>query len=349
MANLIYGVIFLVLALFGMVLRKTYFSLPLRELKRRARKHDQYAAQLYKAAAYGNSLRSLLWLYVGLTSALSLILFARQLPLWLGVLIVGPLLWTIFSLLPASRTTRFGLWLTRIASPVIAWLLNFLHPVLSRGADFVEKRYVVPKHTGLYERDDLLKLIRKQQKQSDSRISDEELDIVERTLNFDNYKVSNILTPRLGIKTVLADDVVGPVLIDELHKNDQDYVLVRENKKGPVIGTLAFNKLSLQSSGQVRDIMDNTVYYLHENDSLSEALHAFFVTNHPMFVVIDSFEEYVGIVTIENILQKLLGHIPGSDFDQYVSSAAVANKYQNAKKTQGEDETSVKTEDEVVE
>src|SRR5580698_3903182 len=99
MANIILGVVFLVLALFGMVLRKTYFSLPISELKRRAQKHDPDAAQLYRAAAYGDSLRGLLWLYVGLTSALSLILLARELPVWLGVLIIGPLLWIAFSLL----------------------------------------------------------------------------------------------------------------------------------------------------------------------------------------------------------------------------------------------------------
>jgi CBS domain containing-hemolysin-like protein len=197
MTNFILGIIFLILALFGVVLRKTYFSLPLGELKRRARKHEPHAAQLYRAAAYGNSLRSLLWLYIGLTSAISLILLARVLPVWLSVVIVGPVLWIVFSLLPASRTSRLGIWSTRIVTPVIAWVLNYLHPVLSRGADFVQQRYVAPEHTGLYERDDLLQLIRSQQNQPDSRISPEELEIVERTLSFDNYKVSNILSPMM--------------------------------------------------------------------------------------------------------------------------------------------------------
>ncbi|HVA11064.1 MAG TPA: CBS domain-containing protein [Candidatus Dormibacteraeota bacterium] len=349
MNNYIFGIVFLILALFGIVLRKTYFSLPLAELKRRARKHESHAEKLYRAAAYGNSLRSLLWLYIGLTSALSLILLARQLPVWLGVLIVGPLLWIVFSLLPASRSTRFGIALTRLATPLIAWLLNLLHPLLSRGGDFVQLHFAAPKHTGLYERDDLLQLIKHQQSLPDSRISREELEIVERALNFDSYKVCNVLAPRNHVKTVLADDVIGPVLIDELHKNGQDYVLVRESKKGPFVGTLAFSKLSIKSSGQVRDFMDTTVYYLHENDPLSEALHAFIVTNHPLFVVVDSYEEYVGIVSVEHILNKLLGHIPGDDFDQYTDSAAVAARHTKAEKPEEATKPPVKTDDEVVE
>lgn len=349
MTNIILGILFLVLALFGMVLRKTYFSLPLSELKRRAQRHDSNAIQLYRAAAYGDSLRSLLWLYIGLTSALSLILLAKELPLWLGVLIIGPLLWVVFSLIPATRTTTLGLWLTRAATPTIAWMLNLLHPLLSNSSDFVRKHYVSPKSTGLYERDDLLQLIRSQHKQPDSRITKEELEIVERTLNFSTYQVSDILSSRSKVKTVLASDVIGPVLIDELHKNKQAYALVRETKKGPFVGTLAFDKLNIRSSGEVRDIMDSTVYYLHESDKLNEALHAFFVTNSPLFVVVDSFEEYVGIITIEDILQKLLGHIPGDDFEEYYSSVAVASRHKKANKSAMIDTQPVKTEDEVVE
>jgi CBS domain containing-hemolysin-like protein len=349
MNNFIFGIVFLVLALFGIVLRKTYFSLPLGELKRRAQKHEAHAEQLYRAAAYGNSLRSLLWLYIGLTSAMSLILLARQLPVWLGVLIVGPLLWIVFSLIPASRTTKAGVTLTWLATPPIAWILSFLHPLLGRGGDFVEKHVAAPQHTGIYERDDLLQLIEYQQSQPDSRITSEELEVVKRALNFDKYKVCDVLLTRNHVKTVLEDDVIGPVLIDELHKNAQDYVLVRESKKGPFVGTLAFSRLSIKSSGQVRDFMNTTVYYLHENDPLSEALHAFFTTNHPLFVVVDSYEEYVGIVSIEHILNKLLGHIPGDDFDQYSDSAAVAARHTKVEKPKKATEPPVKTDDEVVE
>lgn len=349
MTDYIVAIVFLVLALYGVVLRKTYFSLPLAELKRRAQKHDSDAAQLYRAAAYGDSLSSLLWLGIGLCSALSLILLARVLPVWLGVVIIGPLLWTVFWLLPAGRTSSVGIWLTRIVTPLITWLLNYLHPTLSRGSDFVQHRYASPKHTGLYERDDLLELIHSQQRQLDSRLSTEELEIVKRTLSFSDYKVADILLPRSKVKTVLADDVVGPVLIDELHKNAQDYVLVRESKKGPFVGTLTFTRLGLTSKGQVRDSMDEVVYYLHEKDTLSEALHAFFVTNHPLFVVVNNFEEYVGIVSIENILHILLGHIPGDNFDQYTDSSAVAVRHTKAEKSPEPSQSSVKTEDEVIE
>lgn len=339
MTNIIIAIVLLLLALGGVVVRKTYFALPVRELKRRAERHEALAATLYQAVSYGNSLRGLLWLYIGLTTAGSLVLLARELPVWASLLVVVPLLWLAFSLLPASRTSGLGARLAAMVTPPIAWLLNYLHPALSRGAAVVERRYTMPAHTKIFEREDLLKLIEQQQEQPDNRLSAEELEIARRALSFDEHAVGDILTPRKQIKTIKAEDILGPILIDELHQSSQDYVLVRDGTKGPFVGTLRIQQLGLQTTGLVRDAMDDTVYYLHESDRLSEALHAFFVTNHPLFVVVNSAEEYVGIITVEDILRQLLGHMPGDDFDQYADLTAVAARHQKRQQTEKADET----------
>jgi CBS domain containing-hemolysin-like protein len=341
--DLTLAIILLLLAIGGVVVRKTYYYVPAHELKRQAEKGDPLASRLYEAVAYGSSLRGLLWLYIGLVTAGSLILLARILPVWASLLVVGPILWAAFSCLPASRRTKIGARLTLMITPAITLLLNYLHPVLGTGADAVQKHTTVNQHTGLFERDDLIKLLEDQQWQKDSRITPEELEIAKRALSFEDYKVADIVIPRKKIKTVLASDTIGPILIDELHKSGQDYVLVRDKdkSKGMVVGTLEYKRLGLHSEGKVSDHMSGKVYYIHENDSLGQALHAFFVTNHSLFIVVNGFEEYVGIISIEDILKRLLGHIPGDDFDQYADMAAVAARHQK--------KAPVKTDEEVVE
>ncbi len=347
--SLTFAIILLLLAIGGVVVRKTYYYVPVRELKRRAEHGDHLAKKLYPAVAHGSSLRALLWLYIGLTTAASLIVLAKILPVWASLLIVGPILWAAFSWLPASRVTKIGARLTVLVTPAILFILNFLHPLLSRSTDAIQKYTTVNSHTGIYERDDLLKLIEDIEWQKDNRITPEELEIAKRALNFNDYSVSDILTSRKKIKTVLATDTVGPILIDELHKSGQDFVLVRDKKGGDVVGTLAFSKLGLGSEGKVSDLMNPKIYYIHENDGLGEALHAFFVTNHSLFIVVNSFEEYVGIISVENILKQLLGHIPGEDFDQFQDKVAVASRHPKAKKTKTDTETPVKTDDKVLE
>ena len=339
----ILAIILLLLAIAGVVVRKTYYYLPLNELKRQAEKHDPLASKLYLAVAYGSSLRALLWLFIGLTSAGGFVMLSRQASPWLSFVVVVLILWAAYSWLPASRVTSFGARLTMAVTPAITWLLNYLHPVFSRGTDIIEKRYTAAAHTGLFERSDVVELINRQQQQADNRLSEEELEIIKRALNFSDYKVRDVLTPRKTLQTVLVTDTIGPILSDELHKSGQDYALVRESAKGAFAGTLSLKKLSLKTEGHVRDVMESTVYYLHESDSLSEALHAFFVTNHPMFVVVNSSEEYVGIITVENVLHQLLGHVPGDDFDQYADLSAVAARHTHTKKPKDDEETPVKT------
>ncbi len=342
MNDFVLALIFLLLAVGGIVIRKTYYHLPVHELKRRAEHSEPLATRLYPAVAYGGSLRVLLWLYIGLTSAASIILLARLLPIWASLFIVGPLLWITFSWLPASKITSAGARLTLIVTPLIVWFLNYLHPILGRSSEIVQKRATTNWHTGLFEREDLVELIEQQQRQTDSRFSDEELEVTRRALNFNEYKVSDVLIPRKIVKTVLASDTVGPVLIDELHKNDHGYALVRDAPKGDFVGILAFKQLGLHSKGQVRGVMSKDIFYVHENDSLSQALHVYFATHQPLLVVVNSFEEYVGVVTIEGILRQLLGHVPGDDFEEHKNATSVANRHPKPEKPKKADKTKKK-------
>lgn len=357
MNNLAYGVIFLLLALAGITLRKTYFAVPEHELKRRAETSEGDEALLYKAVAYGNSLRALLWIYIGLVTAASFVFLAKYLPIWGSLLIVAPLIYLIFSFIPATRVGVVGRALARIATPGIAWLMNYIHPPLRKVSDIVAGRYVPGQHTGLYERYDYLSLLDKQRAQPDSRLTPEEADTVSRALTFTDKRVSDVLTGRKKVKTLLADDTVGPILINDLHESSQEYVLVKDSKKGQVIGTLAFKGLGISSHGKVRDHMDPTLYYLNEDDSLIDALQAHFTTGQSMFVVVNSSEEYVGIVTLDKLIREMIGELPEDDFATYNSITAVASRHKATKNHELEeaetevpdDQPTVKTEGEMVE
>jgi CBS domain containing-hemolysin-like protein len=366
MDSYIVAVILLLLAIVGVVVRKTYYYVPARELKRRAEHHDPLAATLYPAVAYGDSLRGLLWIWIGLSTAGAFVLLAHVAPVWMGLIAVVLLLWVVDSWLPSSRVTHAGVKLTSLVTPLIVWLLSHLHRPLSRGTGIVQKAYTAEPHTGLFDREDLLEVLEQQQHQPDSRLSDEEIEIAKRALHFSDYTVSDVLIPRKKVKTALAGDTIGPVLIDELHKNGQGYMLVRESAKGDFVGMLAFKRLSLRSTGQVKNVMDKEIYYLHADDSLTQALHAFFTTNCPLFVVVDSAEDYVGIISIDTILRQLLGHVPGEDFESYHDLAAVVRRHTQPQPSEkpaeaSEDaepnqpiseesaDTPVKTDDEVVE
>ena len=60
-----------------------------------------------------------------------------------------------------------------LLTPPLVWLIEITRPVLDRIAAFINK-HQVSMHSGLYERDDLLRLLEQQKLQHDSRIPEEQ-------------------------------------------------------------------------------------------------------------------------------------------------------------------------------
>lgn len=315
------------LTLLAISLQRTYGSLPLKEMKRRARSGDSVAAALYRAAAYGSSLRALLWLLVVVIGAVFFVTLARATESWFAILAGGALLWFGFIWLPAQEATRTGIWLAGKLAPTFEKILQYLHPVLDRLSKFVKRHHTISLHTGLYDKDDLISLFERQKVQADNRVDQQTLEIVEHALKFADKKVSDILTPRRVVKAVSVDDTIGPVLMTDLHKSGHSRFPVYEGKQDNIVGILYLRDLvRAKAGGTVQKVMSRTVCYVHEDQPLTEALQAILKTHQQLFVVVNSFEEYVGIVSIEDIMEDIVGSHIVDEFDQYDDLRAVAGK-----------------------
>jgi CBS domain containing-hemolysin-like protein len=327
MTTFIIALIFLALMLFGIALRKTYDYLPRRELKRQARSGDPVAGVLYRAVAYGASLRVLLWLFIGCMAAAGFVLFARVAPPFLAFLAIAALLWYGFVWMPTARISDIGARLVVMVTPFVAWLLNYLHPLFSKLAQMTAPRRAAMFHTGLYEREDLVDFLETQRGMTDSRISGDEIDIAIHALTFGDRSVGEVMTPRRVVKMISADDTIGPVLLDELHDSGHSRFPVYGDTQDEILGTLYLRDLvDARHGGKVHAEMEKKVYYVHEDETLYQVLHAFIKTKHHLFVVVNGFEEYVGIVTIEDVIEQVVGRKIEDEFDKYDDMRAVAQR-----------------------
>lgn len=328
MFSIIPAVVLLLVTLTALTLRKTYYYLPEAELKRQARSGDKLAKTLYRAVAYGADLRLLLWSITGISAAVGLELFVRFAPMYLGIVVVAIVLWLGFAWMPSTKLTRYGARLTVWCTPSVVWLLRKLNPVFSRLTAQWHKRFPLPNHTGMYEREDLSRLIKRQAAQPDNRVLPEVLELMHRALKFDEYTVSGITVPHKAVKAVGKNDAVGPIFLDELHATGFTRFPVYDKSPDEIVGTLHLITLDeAKEAGHVRDFMDSHVAYLHEDDNLADALQAVYTTKQQLFVVINTHGEYVGIATLEDMLQSLFGALAVSDFDAHHDREAVAAKH----------------------
>ncbi len=323
--NLLADSILALLVLISVSLQKTYSALPIKEVKRRARSGDKMAKLLFKAASYGHSLRTVLWIFLIAFSTLFFLNIARTAPTWFALSAIVTLLWIAYVWIPSTKVSKFSARLAGWLAPPLAFLLSYLHPLIDLVYRFIRRHRPIRIHTGLYDKEDLIRLIDQQAIQIDNRIDKNALEVARSALTFGDKLVRDFLTPKRIVKSVKADEAIGPVLMTELHDSGHSRFPVYEGKQDNIIGTLYQHDLVRnKSTGTARSVMKKNVSFVHEEQSLFDALQAILKTRQHMLVVVNSFEEYVGIITMEDVIEQIIGKPILDEFDEYGDLRAVA-------------------------
>ena len=311
------------------LLYKLYNSVPALELKRQARAGNKRAGALYKVANYEASLDLFLWL-AGTAMAVILFIWSARANWWLAAIMVVVTAWLIIWS-PAPRWQGWAGGLSSLSAKYFAAVLSFLNPVFSRLAAIYPPAGRVQLHTGLYEKKDLLDLLSKQNKQLDNRIDSSDLRIAGGAMSFGDKLVREVMTPRRQIKFVVATETVGPLLMDELHKSGHSrFPVTKDSAKSAspgIVGTLYLKDIiGYEGGGKVKDLARKDVYYINEDSSLRQALGAFLKTHHHLLIVVNSFEEIAGVLSIEDVMEQIIGQPITDEFDNYENLRAVAKE-----------------------
>ncbi len=318
------------------VLYKTFQLVPLKELRRRARA-DRRLAAVYKSASFGGSLELVLGMMIG-ADALALVSWLYKVGWWLAL--AGVWLGLVLSRWQLSPSAGGWHWrLAAIVSPALAGLLNFIHP-LTRRFDRFWPAAEQTSPSPLYEKEDLLELLERQKLQADSRLSEAELKLARGALVFGDKKVRDCLTLKKELKMVAADDAIGPHLMDELHASGfTRFPVVKDQAKASrdeIVGILYLEDLMDKAEGgKVADIMVPKVHFINEASDLRQALSAFLKTRSHLLVVVNNFEEVVGVLTFEDLLEQILGEKVVDEFAEHDSLVAVASADTEKERSQG--------------
>jgi metal transporter CNNM len=295
------------------------------ELKRRAQKDDTKAKIIYALTADGREIHIAL-LFGSVFAVASVALLLDSLMWSLFAAISATLIVTVCGiLLPFAYGEKLGLNLTARLAPFASKVLLVMRPITRPLAGMVEK--AIGKKSVLYSRDQLLHMLDDQTKSPYADISTDEARLVRHSLSFGSKQIRDVMIPRKVVNMVSVEDQVGPVLLNELHASGHSRFPVYDpSHPDSIVGTLYVHDLvGDKKSGSVSKIMSQKVYFVHEELDLNHALDAFIKTKHHLFIVVNNFEEYVGILTIEDVLEQILGRQIVDEFDNYENLREVAD------------------------
>lgn len=178
--------------------------------------------------------------------------------------------------------------------------------------------------------------------ESGSLLAADEKKLLVSGLNFRDKLVSLVMTPRNVVVGVPKNELVGPLMLDELHKTGHSRFPVYDKDINHVVGILHIRELlSLndKKSETAEKAMEQKVYYIAEDQTLSAALAAFLKTRHHMFVVVNEYRETVGLLTLEDVVEELLGREIVDEYDVHddLRKLAVAEAKANNNASHGVD------------
>jgi CBS domain containing-hemolysin-like protein len=205
----------------------------------------------------------------------------------------------------------------------IVAIVSKLRPLLKFTQDVSDMR---PADFSLHSREELLHLV----DEATLVLTDSERYLLASALKFEDQEVNKIMTPRSVIETVEASEVLGPIVLDRLYKNGHSRFPVIKGDLDHVIGLLYVHDLLEHArsakKSTAKQLMEPTVYYINENQPLPSALAGFLRARHHLFIVVNEFEETTGVITLEDVLEALIGRKIVDEFDQYDDLRAVAKR-----------------------
>jgi magnesium and cobalt transporter len=159
------------------------------------------------------------------------------------------------------------------------------------------------------DRDDLLELLRTAQKRN--LIEQEALSMIEGVLQVSELRVRDISIPRSQMVVVPQDaeiEAIFPLVAETAHSR---YPVIGEDRT-EVVGILLVKDLLLHSvrnrNRLVREVM-RPALFVPDSKRLNVLLMEFRATRSHMAIVVDEYGAAAGLVTIEDVLEQIVGDI----------------------------------------
>ncbi len=149
-------------------------------------------------------------------------------------------------------------------------------------------------------------------------LEEQESEMVQSALEFDEKTALEILTPRVDVVLIDADDD-EKTIHDIIMRERYSRIPVYEDNIDNIIGILhTRDYLELLSEGKKPDIKElvTEVHFIYKTQKLSDILSDFKRKKLHIAIVTDEYGGMLGIVTMEDLLEELVGEIWDEDEDE---------------------------------
>jgi len=148
-------------------------------------------------------------------------------------------------------------------------------------------------------------------------INESEKEMIEGIFEFDNKKVEKVMTPRTEVYCINIKEPLNSYL-DELLEMRYSRVPVYEDDIDNVIGILYMKDFIIEAKNKgfdnvnIKDILKQP-YFVHEGKNVQDLFKSLQISQRHIAVIIDEYGGFSGIITIEDLIEEIMGEINDED------------------------------------
>ena len=320
------GSIFMIVALIILIGLSAFFSAAetaynsLNEIRLRSKAEDGDAKAAHTLALverYDSLLSTILIgnniVNIG-ASSLATVLFTRLVGGVYGptvsTIVMTLLVLTFGEITPKSMAKEMPETLAMGFAPVLSALVTIFTPLnalFGAWKKFLAKRFDTGEKDTITE-GELVTMVSEAEK--DGELTNRESELIRSAIEFDDVEVEEILTPRVDVIAV-EDDMPLEEVAQTFAESGYSRLPVYHDTIDNIIGVVHekdFYMARLKKETKLEDLVKPTLYTTGSTQ-ISKLLRTLREQHHHMAVVVDEYGGTEGIITLEDILEELVGEI----------------------------------------
>ncbi len=210
------------------------------------------------------------------------------------------------------------------ASPLINMLIYLFIPltfVFRHLQNLLSKIFKNDDDKGMTE-EELISII--EEAEEDGDINKEESTLIKSAIEFNELEVSDIFTPRIDI-TAVAKDSSNEEISKVFTESGYSRLPVYENDLDNVIGILYYKDFYSAHFDSIDEIM-KPVIYVAKTQKINDLMKELQEKQLHLAVVMDEFGSTAGIVTLEDIIEEIVGEIWDEHDEKVIEIEEVGEK-----------------------
>ncbi len=288
-----------------------FFSLNKDDVERKAKLGDKRAQKIYSVRKNGNLLLCTLLIgNVVVNSVLSIFLGSIASG-FTAVLMATSLIVIFGEITPQAAFSRYALILGAKFTWLVKIFIFILYPICKPIAWILDKTLGEEMAT-IYSKKEIAKIIEQHVNSDESNIDSDEKRIMKGALSFSEKKVKNIMTPKEKMIILKHDKKLDEKNIIQISNSGHSRIPVYKNSKNNIIGLLyvkdllPFKHKDLKNK-TIGEMARKKVITTYLEETLDDLLNDFKKSRNHLFIVVDENKKMSGIVTIEDVIEEIIG------------------------------------------